>query len=140
MAKNITLMGANYPDVPAVQLPQTGGGVATFYDIDHIGDTYSNNAYADGAGTIAIQVPAGTYVICYGGTALGGNTYLDARIDPQPNYASMGTFIMRSPDNPNAQIMSYDKTAIKTYSAATTITMTYGTDWYWVHVDAVRIA
>ena len=34
MAKNITLMGANYPDVPAVQLPKTGGGTATFYDVD----------------------------------------------------------------------------------------------------------
>ena len=33
MAKNITLMGANYPNVPAVQLPQTGGGTATFYDL-----------------------------------------------------------------------------------------------------------
>lgn len=36
MAKNITLMGANYSDVPAVQLPKTGGGVATFYDGDEI--------------------------------------------------------------------------------------------------------
>lgn len=34
MAKNITLMGADYPDVPAVQLPQTGGGTATFYDLE----------------------------------------------------------------------------------------------------------
>lgn len=34
MAKNITLMGADYPDVPAVQLPQTGGGTATFYDTE----------------------------------------------------------------------------------------------------------
>lgn len=34
MAKNISLMGANYPQVPAVQLPQTGGGMATFYDIE----------------------------------------------------------------------------------------------------------
>lgn len=32
MAKNITLMGANYPDVPAVDLPQTGGGTARFVD------------------------------------------------------------------------------------------------------------
>ena len=32
MAKNITLMGANYPDVPAVNLPQTGGGTARFVD------------------------------------------------------------------------------------------------------------
>ena len=32
MAKNITLLGANYPDVPAVVLPQTGGGTATFME------------------------------------------------------------------------------------------------------------
>lgn len=34
MAKNISLLGADYPDVPAVQLPQTGGGTATFYDLE----------------------------------------------------------------------------------------------------------
>ena len=33
MAKNITLLGASYPDVPAVVLPQTGGGTATFTDV-----------------------------------------------------------------------------------------------------------
>lgn len=32
MAQNITLLGANYPDVPAVTLPITGGGMATFSD------------------------------------------------------------------------------------------------------------
>ena len=29
---NISLWGADYPDVPAVELPQTGGGVVTFYE------------------------------------------------------------------------------------------------------------
>lgn len=33
MAKNVTLLGASYTDVPAVELPQTGGGVATFTDV-----------------------------------------------------------------------------------------------------------
>lgn len=33
MAKNISLLGANYPDVPAVVLPQTGGGSASFTDV-----------------------------------------------------------------------------------------------------------
>ena len=33
MAKNISLLGANYPDVPAVELPQTGGGTALFTDV-----------------------------------------------------------------------------------------------------------
>lgn len=32
MAKNISLMGASYSDVPAVTLPQTGGGTARFDD------------------------------------------------------------------------------------------------------------
>ena len=32
MAQDITLMGATYPDVPAVNLPKSGGGTATFYD------------------------------------------------------------------------------------------------------------
>lgn len=36
MAKDITLLGANYEDVPAVKLPQTGGGEATFYDLDGV--------------------------------------------------------------------------------------------------------
>lgn len=33
MAQNITLMGASYPDVPAVTLPKTDGGTATFTDV-----------------------------------------------------------------------------------------------------------
>lgn len=33
MAQNITLMGASYTAVPAVTLPKTGGGTATFTDV-----------------------------------------------------------------------------------------------------------
>lgn len=33
MAQNITLMGANYSDVPSVLLPKTGGGQASFVDV-----------------------------------------------------------------------------------------------------------
>lgn len=32
MAKNITLLGASYPSVPAVLLPRTEGGTAKFTD------------------------------------------------------------------------------------------------------------
>ena len=32
MAQNITLLGASYSDVPAVELPKTGGGMARFDD------------------------------------------------------------------------------------------------------------
>lgn len=33
MAQNITLLGASYNAVPAVTLPKTGGGTATFTDV-----------------------------------------------------------------------------------------------------------
>ena len=36
MAKNISLLGADYPDVPAVVLPKTGGGTAKFVDPDEM--------------------------------------------------------------------------------------------------------
>ena len=33
MAQNVTLLGASYPNVPAVDLPKTGGGTARFTDV-----------------------------------------------------------------------------------------------------------
>lgn len=45
MAKNITLMGASYSDVPAVTLPQTGGGTATFYDASGSQTINTNGTY-----------------------------------------------------------------------------------------------
>ena len=36
MAANITLLGANYPNVPAVILPRTGGGTAKFIEESEI--------------------------------------------------------------------------------------------------------
>ena len=33
MAQNITLLGASYSDVPGVNLPKTGGGTASFFDV-----------------------------------------------------------------------------------------------------------
>lgn len=53
MSKNISLLGADYPAVPAVQLPQTGGGTATFYDInviDNLNSTSSTDALSANQG------------------------------------------------------------------------------------------
>ena len=36
MAQNITLLGASYSAVPAVELPKTGGGTATFVDEEEV--------------------------------------------------------------------------------------------------------
>ena len=44
MAQNVTIAGNSYPGVPAVSIPKTGGGLATFYDasgIDYAGSPTS---------------------------------------------------------------------------------------------------
>lgn len=60
MAKNITLLGASYSDVPAVTLPQTGGGTATFYD-DVGSQTYTQNGTYNvtGLATAVVNVSGG---------------------------------------------------------------------------------
>lgn len=42
MAQNITLLGASYSDVPAVNLPKTGGGTASFTDVSDTTATASD--------------------------------------------------------------------------------------------------
>ncbi len=64
MAQNITLMGASYSAVPAVTLPKTGGGTASFTDVS---DTTAT----------AADVASGTYFYTAAGvrtegTASGG--------------------------------------------------------------------
>ena len=64
MSKDVTLMGASYADVPAVVLPQTGGGSATFYEVS---DTTA--AAADVASGKYFYAADGTRTL---GTASGG--------------------------------------------------------------------
>lgn len=54
MAQNITIMGASYSDVPAVTLPKTGGGTASFDDTTDANATAGDiaqgkTAYVNGA-------------------------------------------------------------------------------------------
>lgn len=44
MAQNITLLGASYSAVPAVTLPKTGGGTATFIDEEEVITYYTGSA------------------------------------------------------------------------------------------------
>ena len=44
MAQNITIMGGSYTDVPAVTLPKTGGGTATFVDEEEIVTVYKGSS------------------------------------------------------------------------------------------------
>ena len=78
MAKNITLMGASYSDVPAVQLPQTGGGTARFDDCSVVtavaSDVAQGKVFVASDGTVTTGTasggitPTGTINITQNGT------------------------------------------------------------------------
>lgn len=63
MAKNITLLGASYSNVPAVQLPQTGGGTARFDDASvttaTASDVASGKIFLASDGTITTGTASG---------------------------------------------------------------------------------
>ena len=66
MAQNITLMGASYSAVPAVTLPKTGGGTASFVDV-----TDTTAAAADVASGKYFYTAAGVRTA---GTSSGGGS------------------------------------------------------------------
>lgn len=63
MSKNITILGANYSNVPAVRLPQTGGGTARFDDCTVVtataGDVASGKVFVASDGTITTGTASG---------------------------------------------------------------------------------
>ena len=78
---NITLLGADYPDVPAVQLPKTGGGTAMFYEIktDQVTGTTSGSGNLSKVFTKKVKVlsawsSTGGYIIQpYAGAGADGD-------------------------------------------------------------------
>lgn len=79
MAQNITLLGANYSAVPAVNLPKTGGGTATYTDV-----TDTTAAAADVASGKYFYTAAGVRTQ---GTSSGGGGGIGTLL----NTTSMGT-------------------------------------------------
>lgn len=54
---NITLLGASYTDVPAVDLPQTGGGTVRFYESGGGSSAQVESGTVTGSGTNILQIP-----------------------------------------------------------------------------------
>lgn len=73
MAKNITIAGAAYSAVPAIEVPITGGGTATFRDCVGSKDITQNGTVdVAGLASVNVNVPSsggGMNVQCYQGYA-----------------------------------------------------------------------
>lgn len=54
---NITLLGASYTDVPAVDLPKTGGGTVRFYENGGGGGGMTATGTVTGNGSNILQIP-----------------------------------------------------------------------------------
>lgn len=80
MAKNITLLGASYSDVPAVNLPQTGGGTARFTDTSVTTAVESDVA----SGKIFIKAD--------GSTAIGTGSSKNAQAHESTTRATSSTY------------------------------------------------
>ena len=75
MAKNITLMGANYPGVPAVVLPQTGGGNAIFVDADDVASVEEAIAIVINGDTAPKAISSGQYLFIKNHSTLATGGY-----------------------------------------------------------------
>ena len=85
MAQNISLLGATYSAVPAVQLPKQGGGTATFTDVTDTTATasdVSSTAYFYTASGIRTQ----------GTNSGGGSVSTDTKTTTASNYPTSLSF------------------------------------------------
>ena len=125
MAQNVTLLGASYSDVPAVTLPKTGGGTASFTDVTPTTVT-SDSDVANGK--IYFRADGSQHI----GTASGGAKYT-ATITPRSGRANV--------------CVQYDNTDYYTlndtftYSAGDTLRAICSSALYtFVYVDDVLVA
>ena len=84
MAQNITLLGASYSAVPAVTLPKTGGGTASFVDV-----TDTTAAAADVASGKYFYTAAGVRTA---GTSSGGGSSKNVQVAQSTSRATSSTY------------------------------------------------
>ena len=138
MAQNITLLGANYPDVPAVTLPITGGGTATFSDTRSVTYNLTGGATASvtpsevvtGQGfSVKLTAPTGynlnNVTITMGGVDITSQVFNPDESGGSPS-ATQHSIYFEFTDSTNTTITGYwDDSFISNAITATTPT-TYG--------------
>ena len=70
MAQDVTVAGASYTGVPAVNLPKSGGGTATFYDQDSLSDVFAAKDHTHTAADVGAASSSHTHGNIQSGGAL----------------------------------------------------------------------
>lgn len=113
MAQNITLCGADYSDVPSVELPKTGGGIASFTDVtdttatEH--DVASGKVFYSANGTLTVgdaRVGESLVILKYGSSTW--QDFLDA-------YTTNSIVYCRASSNSNPATGSQTRLAFMAY-------------------------
>lgn len=93
MAQNVTIAGASYTNVPRVDLPKTGGGTASFYDVSGNANIVASTATLSnidvaGYSTVSIEpTPTERKIVTSNGTVYpSGGYFLSSVIVAIPTY------------------------------------------------------
>ena len=122
MAQNITLLGASYSAVPAVTLPKTGGGTATFTDV-----TDSTATAADVATGKYFYTAAG--VRTQGTNSGGGGTSKNTQVVQGTTRTTSSTLTAIGAEMTVTKTGTYD-VYWSAFRSSTSSSYTYGTQLY----------
>lgn len=122
MAQNITLLGASYSAVPAVTLPKTGGGTATFTDV-----TDTTAAAADVASGKYFYTAAG--VRTQGTNSGGGGTSKNTQVVQGTTRTTSSTLTAIGAEMTVTKTGTYD-VYWSAFRSSTSSSYTYGTQLY----------
>lgn len=121
MAQNITLLGASYSDVPAVTLPKTGGGTATFTDV-----TDTTAAASDVASGKYFYTSAGVRTQ---GTSSGGGTSKNTQVVQGTTRTTSSTMTAIGAELTVSKTGTYD-IYWSAFRSSTSSSYTYATQLY----------
>ena len=121
MAQNVTLWGASYSDVPALEVPKTGSGTASFFDVSDTtataSDVASGKYFYTSAGVRTEGTSSGGGVTVNSLSVTQNGTYT---APTGTAYSPVTVNVSGSSEVPENDVMfyDYDGTVLYSYSAS----------------------